>query len=265
MWSGLQWTITAQHQVSMTTTPYLICIFCLHYLLTPNMVTLLLRCLSLNPLFITSSFNPFSKRCVFTLCIRYMCVQPYSLWVYERGSPCDIRAVLSLRDKQTNSSVNQEVGCRKGCSWDFEIKGTCSMLSQSPQWLHRQRISLTPSALLHWRLCRNLAPTSTSPKVCVYQTITGMLNQAPGAHTHIHTHTPTHTHKATLSSTQHLSAAASTEKKTRSITLDSTAKGKEQRRAGGRQQAFCQQKKHTEQVAHYLQPITSFPNVICHY
>lgn len=41
MWSGSQRTITAQHHVSMTTTPYLICIFCLHYLLMPNMVALL--------------------------------------------------------------------------------------------------------------------------------------------------------------------------------------------------------------------------------
>lgn len=41
MWSGLQRTITAQHQVAMTTTLYLICILCLHYLLMPNMVTLL--------------------------------------------------------------------------------------------------------------------------------------------------------------------------------------------------------------------------------
>lgn len=61
------------------------------------------------------------------------------------------------------------------------------------------------------------------------------------------------THTATLSSTQHLSPTASAEKETRSITLDSTAKGKLQRRVGGRE-AFYQQKKktknkkHTEQV-----------------
>lgn len=63
------------------------------------------------------------------------------------------------------------------------------------------------------------------PLLPVYQTITGMSNQAPGAHTHT----------ATLSSTQHLSPTASTEKETRSITLDSTAKGKEQRQVEGRQ------------------------------
>lgn len=62
------------------------------------------------------------------------------------------------------------------------------------------------------------------PLLPVYQTITGMSNQAPGAHTHT----------ATLSSTQHLSPTASSEKETRSITMDSTAKEKEQRRVEGR-------------------------------
>lgn len=62
------------------------------------------------------------------------------------------------------------------------------------------------------------------PLLPVYQTITGMLNQAPGAHTHT----------ATLSSTQHLSPTASTEKETRSITMDSTAKEKEQRQVEDR-------------------------------
>lgn len=38
MQSGWQRTITVQHQVTMTTTIYLICISCLHYRLMPNMV-----------------------------------------------------------------------------------------------------------------------------------------------------------------------------------------------------------------------------------
>ena len=75
MWSGLQRTITAQHQVSMTTTPYLICISCLHYLPKPNMVTLLLSPpLSASPppfFLITSSFPPFSQLCSRSLCLMY--------------------------------------------------------------------------------------------------------------------------------------------------------------------------------------------------
>lgn len=118
----------------------------------------------------------------------------------KRGSPCDIRPVCSLRDKQWNSSVNQEVGCCKGCSWEtWKRKGNCSMLSQSPQQLHRHKISLTPSVLLHWGWCRYLASSSSSPKDCVYQTITGMLNQAPGAHTHSNTQQ----HSAPVSDCQH--------------------------------------------------------------
>lgn len=121
MWSGLQRTITAQHQVSMTTTPYLICIVCLHYLLMPNMVTLLFYTPpSASPFFITSSLPPFSIQLVCSLCLMYMCTHVCLRRACEcvkRGSACDIRPVCSLKDKRWNRFLNQEVGCCKGCCW----------------------------------------------------------------------------------------------------------------------------------------------------
>lgn len=61
-------------------------------------------------------------------------------------------------------------------------------------------------------------------------------------------------HTATLSSTQHLSPTASTEKEKRSITLDSTAKRKVQRRVGGT--ILSSEKKHSDQGARCVQHIT---------
>lgn len=134
MWSGLQRTITAQHQVSMTTTPYLICIFCLHYLLMPNTVTLLFSPpLSASPLYNFLFPSIFTAVC--TLCWMFRCTQTCthacSLWVCEKkGSACDITPVCRPRDKQWSGFLDQEVGWRKGCCWGtYKRKGTCSMLS----------------------------------------------------------------------------------------------------------------------------------------
>lgn len=104
MWSGLQQTITAQHQVSMTTTPYLICIFCLYYLLMPNMVTLLFSPpLSASPFYnflFPSIFR--TVRALFIIYIfthRHVCMFAACECV-KRGSACDFRAVCSQQDKQ---------------------------------------------------------------------------------------------------------------------------------------------------------------------
>ena len=102
MWSGLQRTITAQHQVSMTTTPYLICISCLHYLPKPNMVTLLLSpplSASPPPCFLNNTLFPSIFTTVCTLFVSN--VYTHTLWT-KRGSDCDIRPVCRLRDKQWN-------------------------------------------------------------------------------------------------------------------------------------------------------------------
>lgn len=89
MWSGLQRTITAQHQVAMTTTLYLICILCLHYLLMPNMVALLfsppLSASPFNNFLFPSIFTTVSARFVSNVYVRTQTwTHACSLWVCEK-------------------------------------------------------------------------------------------------------------------------------------------------------------------------------------
>ena len=75
MWSGLLRTTTAQHQVSMTTTPYLICIFCLHYVLIPNMVALLC-----SPPLSGSPFHNFPLSSICTTVCTYIVYDVFTQW-----------------------------------------------------------------------------------------------------------------------------------------------------------------------------------------
>lgn len=91
------------------------------------------------------------------------------------------------------------------------------------------------------RLLQALRPSSSTPKFVSIKLSLECRTRPLGP-----------THAATLSSTQHLFPTASTEKETRSITRDSTEQGEEQRRVGGRQQAFYQQNYTTKKVQCYL-------------
>lgn len=207
MQSGLQRTISAQHQVSMTTTLYLICIFCLHYPLMPNMVTLLFPPpLSASPplFFLKLPLSLHFHNSVYSMCLMHMRTQTWtlacSLWV-NRGSASDIRPVWRLRDKQWNRFWNQEVGCCKGCcSGTLKKKGNLQyVITILPRQVHHHRISLTPSVLRLRGWCGHKPSPLPPPKDRVHQTIAGMLDQVSGTHTHSNTQQ----HSAPVSGCQH--------------------------------------------------------------
>lgn len=79
MQSGWQRTITVQHQVTMTTAIYLICISCLHYRLMPNMVNFRPP----HPLPCTSSLPPFLQQRA--LALRFMYTDINASYFFHAG------------------------------------------------------------------------------------------------------------------------------------------------------------------------------------
>lgn len=153
------------------------------------------------------------------------CVQPVNVWKEEVAVTFDQFAACKISSE--TAFWNQEVGCCKG----FRKKGSCSLLSQSSHSRYVvKRFHLPPQFFF----CE-VGAGIWSPPPAPPRTVSIKLSLE------CWTRPPEPTHTATLSSTQHLSPTASTEKETRSITLDSTAKRKEQWRVGGGGQAFYQQ------------------------